>query len=211
MHKKLIWGASALASLFISVVHAADLAVTAKVIPSACILAVDDAGVVDYGEHLMSILSDNSWTDLGEKNLGYTIQCQNATFVGLKIIDNRLGSDSDASGNDAGRYGLGYVHGERIGNYEVVSHNLILNGQAGRHLVTEDLRTWTMSGAAAEYRTDVDMTVSYAHALSATTPLAVSSLSGTLEINTEIGASREFDLSRAIELDGSATMELNYL
>lgn len=201
----------------------ADLSVVGTITPSACRLDVDSGGKFDFGKISSDRLSADKGTSLGGQTKGFTITCNAATKLALHAIDNRVSSVALDAWNSAGMgiptttadklFGLGTANDKKIGAYSLnISDTTVTVDSASaeaRGLVSTDKTTWSKLSSGQFY--GGTNYISWSSTAATTTPGSFTSIAGTLSVGAVVNKSSELDLSEAITLDGSATLEIIYL
>lgn len=180
-----------------------DLTVTGTITPSACLPSLTGNGVVDFGKISAKDLNQTSNTRLEERTVSLSVKCDAATTFALKGIDNRLGSSDTNS-----MFGLGKINGtQNIGRYMLSMMSAIADGVAVQPIKSKDGQTgwhghlFWMPGDYASVGAMTD----------ATQPINVQDLTMELVLDTYINRADGLDLTNEVTIDGSATLEMNYL
>lgn len=216
---KFIFAAAApLAALLLSnIANAAtnsDLSVTARVLPSACTLSLANGGVFDFDDMFASTLAASGETALPAKTQSYTISCTAATHVGLKVTDNQAGTSSS---QDSNSLGLGTdAAGNNIGYYAVHSlDNPVVNNSAGNYLTTStNGAIWSLDNSSVTIVPLENFMFSFiidSRPGPLPSPIAITSVAGSFKVDVDIAPKSELDLTRVVNLNGSATLELVYI
>ncbi|WP_130931094.1 hypothetical protein [Pseudomonas sp. Sample_24] len=188
-----------------------EMGVDGKITPAACDIAIADANF-DFGS---SIALNPTGETLLPVSTGHpmSIACTGPAYVGFRGIDNRSGTST--GGNI--RYGLGTDGaGNKIGWYRIIMLNPSANGGTGYVKYSANLTTWTtLAGTnAGDLNTFTGSNTTYA--VNPTNngtapPQAITSASLDLTVTPTIAPRNTLDTNNAINLDGSATIELVYL
>lgn len=189
---------------------AVELKVSGTIAPGACVPTFNSNGLVDYGNLAHSDLSSDptATTPLPTKNITFEIACSSATPIATNWIDNKPANNSspddhnyfglgkDVAGNPLGRVWVQHVAGRAYGDGETldVIHSL-------------DKQTWFRNSWGQVSKTHY---TSFA-AQGELSPKAFKNYSGTLQLKPTVQATEHLDLSAAMEIEGSMTMEVNYL
>lgn len=190
-----------------------DLTIKGQITPMACTPGLSNNGLVDYGKISYKDLSADKRTQLRDKYLDFTLQCNGPARFALVMHDNRDGSaivnseiyyglDHDDSGNKIGLYSLNFDPTQTVADdlAQVFRTDSTTGGQA-----------WSTSNSrpipigARSYLGFTDVSGSSAG------PIAIQSLSSRVTIETVISPTSELDVSSEIQLDGSATLDVVYL
>jgi type 1 fimbria pilin len=208
-----------LAALLAGATHSAlaasavDLSVKGNITPEACAPSLSNNGLVEYGKVSHQDLNVDRRTQLPDKTLDLTIQCDAPVRFGLLMRDNREGS---ALVNSQIYYGLNVDNsGNKIGVYSLhfdpASTTVDAWSQVYRTDSTTDGRAWSSSNsrsipvASRSYLGFVDVVGSTAG------PIAIQNLTSRVTVETVIAPTSELDLSSDVRLDGSATLDVVYL
>lgn len=185
----------------------------ARFAPAACEPVLSNGGVVDFGTLSPNDLNADKTTRLPPKSLTLRVSCDAPAAFALSMQDNRRGSatvDSDFN------YGLGTdTRNNKIGLYSLS----IDPADASADSFTRLYRTESTTGGKAwntassgpmpfgknSYLGFTDSAGSHAG------PALIQQLSTTVTIDAVIAPTNSLDLSTAIDLDGSGTIEINYL
>ena len=208
-----------------------NIKVRGQFVPAACSLAVDGGGTVDYGKIKAETIAKDDFTMLGVKTVGLSITCEAPTKLALYTTDMRAGSavsmtgktwnvkaSALSAGDGALALGLGKAGDKNIGAWAmwmepdttkadgsaVVPISLI-------GLPTRTTNSWAKISAGVTWLANArDYYYSWAKT-GELTPLAVKTLTGTLSVQAGINKGSELDLTKAVHLDGMATVQVFYL
>ncbi|MCM7588020.1 DUF1120 domain-containing protein [Enterobacter chuandaensis] len=211
--------------------HAADsfnINVTGVISPAACQANITGGETIDYGNIPANSLTTDAVTLLPAKQTAFTLTCDAPAKLGFRVIDNRAASkmtsgegfimDSGISYNYSVLNGLGVdAKGNNIGGWMAELINLTRDAESNNGIVTslDDGVTWRKSAVYSDkfglYSMDsVNRLVSVTDA-GGSVPVAFSTLTGTLSVQTAINPASTLDLSQPVTLDGSITVEMVYL
>lgn len=188
----------------------AELKVSGKITPGACVPSFSDNGQVDYGELSHSDLNSDptATTPLPTKNITFQIQCSSAIPIATTWVDNKpdsndapehmyfFGLGKDAAGKPLGRVWVQHPGGRAQGDGE---HIDVIH--------SEDKQTWFRNSGGQVSKT---LFTSFA-APGELVPKAFTTYSGTMQLKPTVVATETLDMSAAMEIDASMTMEVNYL
>ena len=198
--------------------ESADLAVKGVIRPSACSIALSNNGTVDYGTISAKSLSATDVTKLPDRDVTMTINCEASTKVGFRVADNRLGTESwildDVDPKAEGIYplGLGAVDGKNLGAYGIQARvaDATADGAAVGDVVYADYASRGSLSLYGNY-TNVNEVVSWSDT-GGGTPHAYKTISQILRIVGALNSTADLpSLTSNVELDGSATITLEYL
>lgn len=204
-----------------------DVRVIGQIVPAACTATATGGGTVDYGSMPVSTLAKDDYTLLGVKTVGLNITCEAPVKIALKVQDMRTDSVVPLTGKNwgmkavtmaanAGALGLGTQDGKNIGSWAMWMEpdTIKADGKAVDSLDTSGTptttSTWTKSAGGATW-----LSVSNAYkswgASGTTTPVALTTLTGTLSVQAGINKASALDLTKPVTLDGLATLQVFYL
>jgi hypothetical protein len=193
---------------------AVDLKVAGRVVPGSCAVALSDKGEVNFGTIKASALNKQYSTPLQARQLTLSIDCAQLTNVALTLADGRAGSMIPGllgpGTNDQQAFGLGMSGQTRIGNYYLLMprDGLLVDGGRAELLYSDDgNRSWKRTGPAGELRRD------YSYAWTGRTtrlPNQFRTLKSTLSVTPYITRADDLPLHQQIDLDGQASLELQY-
>lgn len=176
-------------------------------------------GIIDYGVIPASSLSTTDSTLLPEKSLPFSISCESAVKLALKVSDNRAGTvvtglvvkvpGNGDSYNDTYALGLGTVAGKKVGAYVIkfVQKSFKGDGVDMATIASTDGKTWRTPSAGSGSLSEM---TSWAPA-GASAPKAYKTVTGTLAVGVLIDKAGNLPLTQEVPLDGSATLEMIYL
>ncbi|HIE9359435.1 TPA: DUF1120 domain-containing protein [Klebsiella quasipneumoniae subsp. similipneumoniae] len=198
-----------------------DIKVTGEIIPPACVPTLSGGATFDYGNIPAAKLAKDDFTLLAEKALTFSVVCSSPTKVAFKTTDARSGSVIVPTGKKFGSIaaenlnllGLGQSGTTNIGSYEmnVSNQGLTVDGVSGYVGIrsADNGSTWAIGPINCLW---FDPQYTTAVALSGTTtPVAFTTLTGTLKAIAALNKGSELDLTTTTDLDGLATIQLVYL
>lgn len=211
--------ASLLASFAVQAADTTELKVKGVIRPAACTPAFTGTNTVDYGTIAAKDLSSTAANVLAEKTIAFTVTCDATAKVAVRAIDNKsstvvtgLVKSIDSSLTDKNAYGLGMVGTKNIGAYSVrtIASSFTADGATPDLLAdAANNGVWAKSSAG---RFNADGTNRQSFAASGTTaPGSYKTISGTLGVTAVLNKGSELPLTQNIDLDGSATIEVQYL
>ena len=203
-----------------------DVKVIGKIIPSACTVAVSGGAVFDYGTIKAETLATDDYTMLGVKTADLSVTCEAPTKVALIVTDMRAdsivaitgkkwaanGGTVDTSGS---KLGLGNANGAHIGAWGMwmepttvkADGNTVIPIATSTPLISADWQTPT-SGTFWLAQTGTYRSWAAPGTL---TPVALTTLTGTLSVQAAINKGSELDLTQSITLDGLANIQIYYI
>jgi len=211
--------ASLLVSFAAQAADTAELKVKGVIRPSACTPAFTGTNVVDYGTISAKGLSATAANPLEEKLIAFTVTCDAATKVAVRAIDNKastvvngLMTAINSNLADKHAYGLGAAGGKNIGAYSVRIITASFTADGTTPDVVADAAnngTWAKT-AFGRFHGDGTNRQSFA-ATGSTTPGSYKTMSGNLGVTAVLDKGANLPLTQNIDLDGSATIEVQYL
>ncbi|ESN53173.1 DUF1120 domain-containing protein [Enterobacter sp. MGH 16] len=205
-----------------------DVKVIGKIVPSACTVAVSGGAVFDYGTIKAETLATDDYTMLGVKTANLSVSCEAPTQVALTVSDMRAdsvaaltgkkwaanGGTVDASGVTSG-LGLGDSNGAHIGAWAMwmepgsvkADGNTVTTIVASKPTITGD---WEAPSSGTFWLAQTIYYRSWA-APGTLTPVALTTLTGTLSVQAAINKGSELDLTQSITLDGLANIQIYYI
>lgn len=190
-----------------------DLSISATTNPAGCDIRLDNGGRMDYGILQRSDLNADGTkdTNLGTKNTGFSINCDYPVLIAVHWTDNHAGYGSapsgtsffslgkDGKGAPIGAFSLAFVNGEVVADSNVVETISRFAGDASGPWIRN------ITGI-------VDNRFVLGFASPGTgLPGAFAVYSGQISVSAHIAPLNTLDLTRSVELDGSATVEVIYL
>lgn len=186
-----------------------DLTVTGLITPSACNPTLSNGGVYDLGKIAARDLNTEQPTPLPAHNLQLTLTCEASTLVALKPSDNRLGSSFES--NNSLRFGLGLVNGnEKLGSMMLQLHSIVADGATMYPIgsVGSSSNEWAPTPILSP-------TFLTSFTLNSNTPspapTPIQRLTADVLIEPRIAPANTLTLNTEVPIDGSATLEVNYL
>lgn len=197
-----------------------DVTVSGSIVPAACVPAVTGGAKFDYGGIKAASLSKDSFTSLDKKYLDFSLTCSSPMKVALTAVDGRAGT-AVAGGEPLGVgadmpyriFGLGQSEGKNIGSYAlgVRVSGLKVDGKTGFEGISsgDNGATWSKGSYSAIWM-DQGRYSSVAEK-DTLEPVALTTLTGTIDMQAVINKASELDLTKTINLDGLVSIQVNYL
>ncbi|MEW5558766.1 DUF1120 domain-containing protein [Enterobacter asburiae] len=210
----------------------ADVKVTGKIVPPACVPVVTGGAVFDFGTTKAASLKQDALNYLGEKGLKFSITCDSPTKIAFRTTDLRNGSAISVSDmkllsrpttSDMKLYGLGTEGGKKIGSFAMViggSERKIDTGDGVLITALDGIRsmdngkTWGLfsdNGKKGDIYLDNNNSLTSFSASGTLEPLSVKTISASLWIGVALNKGSELDLTKANHLDGMASIQVVYL
>ncbi|MCU1760549.1 DUF1120 domain-containing protein [Pseudomonas sp. 14P_8.1_Bac3] len=184
-----------------------DLSVTGTITPSACSPELTNGGMVDYGKISAKDLDQAAHTQLGEQTLQLTVTCDASTPFAISMTDNRPGTSSDPNAGNGHTFGLGLINGgEKLGWYSLFFRNPVAD-IAVRAMFSEDKGNLWHDLSAGESVQTTDW-VAFGNNR---TPESLQAVTVDLALQTAIAPASGLTLTDEVAMDGSATLQIEYL
>ncbi|MCG3098283.1 DUF1120 domain-containing protein [Enterobacter sp. DRP3] len=203
-----------------------DVKVIGKIIPSACTVAVSGGAVFDYGTIKAETLATDDYTMLGVKNADLSVTCEAPTKVALTVTDMRADSKVTITGKkwaanggtvdtSVSSLGLGDANGTHIGTWGMwmepatvkADGNSVTPLSTGTPTINGD---WGVPSTGTFWLAQTGSYTSWASP-GTLTPVALTTLTGTLSVQAAINKGSELDLTQSITLDGLANIQIYYI
>lgn len=190
--------------------HAAstvDLNVSGKITPSACEPNLSEGGVYDLGKIAAKDLYVDQPTPLPAQNLQLKLTCQALTLVALKPRDNRPGSHFDS--DNSLKFGLGLVNGnEKVGSLFLNLTSIEADGAQLYGIGSVGTSGWGPTNILSP-----TFLTSFTHNRSTPdiAPAPIQRLTANVLITPRIAPANTLTLTREVPIDGSVTLDINYL
>lgn len=182
-----------------------DLTVKGLITPSACAPNLANGGIVDYAKVSARDLNQTTTTPLGPQTLQLTVNCDASALFAISAIDNRNGT----SMGDV-YFGLGLINEtEKLGGYTLRLQDPVTDAPVSTLYSTDNGTTWSRSGAglfAPGYWMGFGNETAGAWA-----PDALQNLTTNLVVEASIARADSLTLTDEAKLDGSATLQIEYL
>lgn len=189
-----------------------EVSLRASFAPAACNVELSNGGQVDFGRLSKNDLNPDKGTRLPPKDLTLRVGCDAPTQFALVMHDNRSGT---ATVNSEIYYGLGLDNrSNKIGLYSLNVDPANASADSFARLYRTDSTTqgvaWSTSSsnpipiAQKSYLGFTDSAASTAG------PASIQNLTTTVTVDAVIAPTANLDLSSAVHLDGSATIEMLY-
>ncbi|CAI8943153.1 DUF1120 domain-containing protein [Pseudomonas sp. IT-P44] len=182
-----------------------DLTVTGIITPVACTPSLANGGVVDYGKRSAKDLNPTTPTHLGVEILQLNVNCNASTRFAISTFDNRENTASGAS------FGLGLINtNEKLGGYDLGFRNPVADAPVSVLWSGNEGDTWD--------RFDADTVIAPHHWIAFGTrtdtvwaPDFLQNVTLDVAIDTIIAPANSLTLTDEVTLDGSATLQIEYL
>ena len=187
-----------------------DLTVTGIITPTACTPSLANGGVVDYGKKSAKDLNPTAHTPLGVETIQLTVNCNTSTQFALKTSDNREGTAS-LGASSSGTFGLGLINtNEKLGYYNLSFMSPVadipVTAIYSRNKGDTWGRLWEDDGI-----TSADWVAFGNNPGSSWTPDFLQNVTVDIAVHTQIAPANSLTLTDEVKLDGSATLQIEYL
>ncbi|MFJ3048312.1 DUF1120 domain-containing protein [Herbaspirillum chlorophenolicum] len=214
----LIAASMALASVAVLAAPTTELKVGGTIKARACSFDIGNNGYITYDLIPSSQLKTGQYTALQEKSVDFAINCDAATALAIKVVDNRASSLVGGSevGTAAGNvndphfvlYGLGTQDGKNIGAFRLRVPSVSVDGQPVS--VLYGYLDWGSGGSAFySYRGDIYKNY-YTYFVNVGRTWAGKQYVGQMAVTPVLNKRELLPTSSDINLDGSVTFELFY-
>lgn len=184
----------------------------ARFAPAACEPMLSNGGVVDFGTLSKNDLNADKSTHLPPRSLTLRVGCDAPTSFALVMHDNRSGS---ATINSEIYYGLGTDNrNNKIGLFSLNIDPTDASADDYARLYRIDSTTAGMAWStpsASPIPIGKTSYLGFTDNASSNGPALIQNLSTTVTVDAVIAPTNSLDLSSAIDLDGSGTIEIIYL
>ena len=187
----------------------AELKVKGVIRPSACSPSFTGDGVVDYGTIPAKSLNATTGTLLPAKTIPFAITCDGPTRIALRTIDNRASSMVTGLTPVGNAYGLGAYQGKSIGAYNILVTPGSFTADGSPADVIFEYAGGGSWGKAASG--NLGNTRHSFAPVNTTVPGAYKTITGVFTVQAAITKSSDLPTTETIPLDGSATIEVQYL
>lgn len=207
-----------------------DVKVRGQFVPAACATTVSGGGTVDYGTIRAETIAKDDFTMLQVKTLDLSVTCEAPMKIALHSTDMRAGTAVAMTGKSwnvkamGGAYssgtplGLGKAGDKNIGAWAMWMEpdSIKADGNAVDPIMLSGLPTatnnsWTKAGSGSTWLANAGDSYKSWAATGTTTPVALKTLTGTLSVQAGINKGSELDLTKVVNLDGLATIQVFYL
>lgn len=189
--------------------QSADLSITGKILPGACTVDLSNDGIADFGDIRSNSLETDTSTQLDPVDLTMNVSCDSAVRFALQGVDN-----TGDSSYTAFHYGLGRtVDDEKIGSATIGLKDVSIDTANGFATTSYDGgASWSSSVTGSPARIPTDGMLGFAGEQGVTTgPSAIQNMQGTLEVKAFIAPTAGLTITGEVLINGSATLNLNYL
>jgi hypothetical protein len=216
-----------------AIAESIDVKVIGTIKPPACTPSLAGGGTLDYGTINPNTLSDDAFTLLEEKQVEFSITCDAAAKVAIVSSTGRALSAVAQDGSLADvalshfkifgstvtpSYGLGLTGTKGIGGYGLrLDPKSVTADSTSVDLIQNDYQNlgWVIAPTGSLVSTQATVGGLKRNSTWAKTgtltPISFTTMSGKFGVQAYINKKSELDLTKPIQLDGLATLELVYL
>jgi len=186
-----------------------DLTVTGLITPVSCTPSLANGGIVDYGKISAKDLYQNRHTRLEDKSIQLTVSCNAASQFAIRTLDNREDTSSLPGGTQD--FGLGLINGdEKLGNYSLEFKNPVADVALKTLWSSDEGHTWKI------FPEGELLVRSFWYAFGNTNggvsaPAFLQQVTVDMAVYTQIAPANTLNLTNEVRLDGSATLQIEYL
>jgi hypothetical protein len=233
MKNKFLFTVAPFAALLLSeaalAANTANVSVSGELVPAICDISLTGGGRIDYGVMPMTSLTAASNTVVTPGMSGthptttMNIVCEAPVQFSVKVNDNRAATvNADVLNGTAGTSALPVTTGQifgvgadsagtNIGAFSIMgaAAGATVDGAAGKVIDSLDGTLWTNSNG--QFSNVRNWALSWTSAAGTNAPEPVTTVVQELEVQVAVIPSADLDTSRAVNLDGSVTLEVQYL
>ncbi|MEB0105978.1 DUF1120 domain-containing protein [Pseudomonas sp. MH9.3] len=183
-----------------------DLSVSGVITPSACTPGLSSNGNIDLGKISAVDLKQDTNTVLPRRTLRMSIDCDASTLFALQGTDNRASSSTASTG-----YGLGLIDNtQKIGRYYLLMANSVADTAVVAAMESFDGGvTWMELDDAIWQRNNL---AAFGAGLNGPwVPIPIKALTTDLVVAPMIAPAKDLNLANEVQIDGSATLTIQYL
>jgi hypothetical protein len=189
-----------------------EITLRASFAPAACNVELSNGGLVDFGRLSINDLNPDKGTRLPPKDLTLRVDCDAPAQFALVMHDNRSGT---ATVNSEIYYGLGLDNrSNKIGLYSLNVDPANASADSFDRVYRTDSTTQGLAWSTSSSNPIPIAQKSYLgftdSAGSTSGPASIQNLTTTVTVDAVIAPTTSLDLSSAVHLDGSATIEMLY-
>ena len=188
--------------------QSADLSITGRIFPGACVVELGNGGVADLGDIRLDALQTDITTVLDDVDINMTVACESAVRFALEGVDNSHDSSIAPS-----HFGLGFTPAEeKIGSARLGFVDVTADGEAPHALKSGDGgESWTIELFPQAASIGKGNLLGFAVGDDKRQPTAIKNLQGTVKVRATIAPTSELTVTDDVPVQGSATINLTYL
>ncbi|WP_312328605.1 DUF1120 domain-containing protein [Stenotrophomonas sp.] len=188
--------------------QSADLSVTGRIFPGACVVDLGNGGVADLGSIRLESLQADMTTVLDDVDLNMTIACQSAVRFALEGVDN-----SNDSSISPSQYGLGVTAAdEKIGSARLGLVDVTADGEAAKAMFSDDGGdNWIVHLFPDSVTIGKGSMLGFQVGQTGQGPSPIKDLQGTVKVRATIAPTSELTVTEDVPVQGNATINLTYL
>ena len=188
--------------------QSADLSISGRIFPGACVVELGNGGTADLGDIRLDSLQTDITTVLDDVDMSMTVSCESAVRFAFQGVDN----SGDTSINDA-QYGLGLTAAdEKIGGARIGLVDVTVDGEVGHARTSEDGgQNWVIDLVPGYAQIGKNTLLGFNNVRNDVGPSATENLLGTLKVRATIAPTDTLTVTDEVQINGSATVNLVYL
>lgn len=188
--------------------QSADLSITGRIFPGACVVELGNGGVADLGDIRLDSLQADITTVLDDVDMNMTVACESAVRFALEGVDNSHDSSISPS-----QFGLGFTSAdEKIGSARLGLVDVTGDGEATRAMFSDDGGdNWTVHLFPGSATIGKGSLLGFAVGDIEQGPTAIKNLQGTVKVRATIAPTNELTVTEDVPIQGNATINLTYL
>ncbi len=188
--------------------QSADLSISGRIFPGACVVELGNGGNADLGDIRLDSLQSDIHTVLDDVDLPMSVSCESAVRFAFQGVDNTPDTAINAS-----QYGLGLTQAdEKIGSARLGLVDVNIDGEEGRARTSEDGgENWTIHLFPGLANLGTNHLLGFNVGLTEASPAAIENLQGTLKVTATIAPTSALTVTEEVQVNGSVTVNLMYL
>lgn len=189
--------------------QSADLSITGKIFPGACVVELGNGGVADLGNIRKETLNTGTTTLLEPVLLPASVSCESEVRFALQAIDNVAESAPTVL-----VYGLGMTPSDqKIGGMDVGFVNMTIDGgTAYQTRSSNGGQTWSRSEFNNLANFERANFLGFAKVGSVSTgPASIANLTADLRVRAKIQPGDQLTIDDDVPVNGNVTINLHYL
>ncbi len=188
--------------------QSADLSVTGRIFPGACVVDLDNGGVADLGSIRLDSLDPDGTTTLDPINMNMNVSCESGVRFAFEGVDNAGDSSTVAA-----QYGLGLTAAEeKIGSARLGMANVIIDGESSHAMTSDDGgATWQIMLLPSGIQIGKTNLLGFNTERVDTGPSAIKDMQAILQVEATIAPTSGLTVTEDVAINGNATINLVYL
>ncbi|HDS0923507.1 TPA: DUF1120 domain-containing protein [Stenotrophomonas maltophilia] len=188
--------------------QSADLSITGRIFPGACVVELGNGGVADLGDIRLDSLQADINTVLDDVDMNMTVACESAVRFALDGVDNNHDSSISPS-----QYGLGFTASdEKIGSARLVVVDVTADSEPAKTMRSNDGGdNWVIDLFPGSATIPKGELLGFGVGPIENGPTAIKNLQGTVKVRATIAPTSELTVTDDVPVQGNATINLTYL